>query len=658
MPARQPPKRSRYERSTEVDRTAWEVEVDERIRGLEKVVQQLRRQTSEESTAIAEDGSWEERIPGDMDLSPVQRVIPAAATAITQTDQSYRRSSIGTISKPGASATELANLVIDGGRSRYVNDGLWAHLINEVCQTSWNRFSHNLADYLCAITQLDDVRGLLDSDGDDTQCNSSIGEEPMAYSWDQPFMFTRRLPAISTIRSLHPNPTLVESYWQAYVTNVDPVAKILHKPSIKILVSKANDDLNSIDKPTEALLFAIYYAATISMTPEATVRDLGEDKKVLITRYKFAVEQALVRADLINTQDLVTLQAFVIFLICLRTHCHPRYVWTLTGLAIRIAQSMGIQRDGENFNLSVLETEARRRLWVQLYTLDVRASEDFGCNPTIPDGVFDTKKPLNINDTELSVGTISYPHESEGCTEMTFSLIRYEVTSIEFHDFQGSGSRFCNHYRSTVEMKNSLIDQCEERINARYLHTRQHDSPLLRMCTTLFKTIITKARLSLCYPTSLVDSTDLQSGELEETLLLSRVEIIENVSILLFDASTEKFRWMFRTYMQWKTLAVVLDSLCRQPWSPLLERAWKAIDGLVLSWNQAGIQTQNLVLWKPIEKLMEKAKQRRCERLIEENQLWMPNFDVLTTNQQILTEWIPEPGRVASLVFGCRPAQS
>ena len=136
VPARQPPKRSRYERSTEVDRTAWEVEIDERIRGLEKVIQQLRRQTSEESTAIAEDGgSWEGRIQNDMDLSPVQRVIPAAAMTISQTDQSYRRNSMGTISKPGASATELANLVIDGGRSRYVNDRFWAHLINEVCQT-------------------------------------------------------------------------------------------------------------------------------------------------------------------------------------------------------------------------------------------------------------------------------------------------------------------------------------------------------------------------------------------------------------------------------------------------------------------------------------------------------------------------------------------
>ena len=134
VPARQPPKRSRYERSTEVDRTAWEVEVDERIRSLEKVIQQLRKQTPGESIDIAEDGKRQ----NGMDLSPVQRAIPAAAMAIGQTDKSHGRNSMGIMPKSEAPATELANLVIDGGRSRYVNDRFWAHLINEVCPTSWD----------------------------------------------------------------------------------------------------------------------------------------------------------------------------------------------------------------------------------------------------------------------------------------------------------------------------------------------------------------------------------------------------------------------------------------------------------------------------------------------------------------------------------------
>jgi hypothetical protein len=220
-----------------------------------------------------------------------------------------------------------------------------------------------------------------------------------------------------SLRSFHPSANMLDILWQAFITNVDPIVKVLHKPSMIIVISEAKKNLNSLNKSTEALLFVIYYAASISMTPEDTVRDLGEDKGVLTARYKFAAEQALTQADLINTQELVTLQAFVIFLICIRTHGHSRYIWTLTGLAIRIAQSMGIQRDGEHFDLLVFETESRRRLWVQLLILDYRTSEDFGCKSTILDGSFDTRSPLNVNDTDLRVDAASYPQEVNGCTE-------------------------------------------------------------------------------------------------------------------------------------------------------------------------------------------------------------------------------------------------
>ena len=47
-------------------------------------------------------------------------------------------------------------------------------------------------------------------------------------------------------------------------------------------------------------------------------RDFDEEKPVLLARYRFGVEQALARADFLQTDEVVVLQAFVIFLICLR----------------------------------------------------------------------------------------------------------------------------------------------------------------------------------------------------------------------------------------------------------------------------------------------------------------------------------------------------
>jgi hypothetical protein len=103
--------------------------------------------------------------------------------------------------------------------------------------------------------------------------------------------------------------------------------------------------------------------------------------------------------------------------------------------------------------------------------------------------------------------------------------------------------------------------------------------------------------------------------------------------------------------MQWNTLAIILDRLCVQPWSALMERAWTAIDGLRLDWSQDGGQRINLVLWQPIKQLMEKAKLRRDERyslnyanlLIERNEVPALGFDTyVAVQQQPMTEWIPE----------------
>jgi hypothetical protein len=92
------------------------------------------------------------------------------------------------------------------------------------------------------------------------------------------------------------------------------------------------------------------------------------------------------------------------------------------------AQALGLQRDGANFkNLTPYEIEMRRRVWVTLCMLDVRASEDQGMEYTIPLGTFDTKLPLNINDSDIEPDAVQMPAEREGITDMTFPLVSAEI---------------------------------------------------------------------------------------------------------------------------------------------------------------------------------------------------------------------------------------
>lgn len=156
-----------------------------------------------------------------------------------------------------------------------------------------------------------------------------------------------------------------------------------------ILSAFANID--KVAKGLETLLFAIYYGAVTSTPNEDCLQQWGEERSVLLSRYRFGLEQALARANFLYCDEMIILQAFAIFLVVLRRNDDARKIWTMMGLVVRMAQALGIHRDGTYFGLSPFETEMRRRLWWQVCILDARSSEDHGCDPTIAEALFDTK---------------------------------------------------------------------------------------------------------------------------------------------------------------------------------------------------------------------------------------------------------------------------
>lgn len=167
-------------------------------------------------------------------------------------------------------------------------------------------------------------------------------------------------------------------FWEIFKENVDPLVKIFHRPTTEKTLMEAVKDLDHISKPLEVMMFTIYFAAVTSLSDEECMNTTGIDKESALRKYRFGLEQAMARAGFLSTTELVIIQSFTLFLICVRRHDDTRFVWTMTGLLIRLAQALGLQRDGEQFGLSPYEVEMRRRLWWHIVHLDVRASEDHG----------------------------------------------------------------------------------------------------------------------------------------------------------------------------------------------------------------------------------------------------------------------------------------
>ena len=154
---------------------------------------------------------------------------------------------------------------------------------------------------------------------------------------------------------------------------------------------------------------------------------MGESKGILFRRYHSAVKSALLRANFTSSLDILLVQAFMLYHLSIRQYHEPNSFWILNGTAVRLRQRMGLHRDGTLIGLSPFETEIRRRIWWRLMVLDSQTAELCGAGLSVASPRDDSKRPLNVNDSDLSPNMRALPSEHEGPTEMIFCGFRNEI---------------------------------------------------------------------------------------------------------------------------------------------------------------------------------------------------------------------------------------
>lgn len=73
-----------------------------------------------------------------------------------------------------------------------------------------------------------------------------------------------------------------------------------------------------------ALLFGVYSNAVVSMTDDACLEILEEDRWTLVSRYTAGAQYALHKSGFLQSSDLTVLQALVLYLVCPRTPCYGK----------------------------------------------------------------------------------------------------------------------------------------------------------------------------------------------------------------------------------------------------------------------------------------------------------------------------------------------
>lgn len=84
------------------------------------------------------------------------------------------------------------------------------------------------------------------------------------------------------------------------------------------------------------------------------------------------------------------------------------------------------------------------------------------------------------------------------------------------------------------------------------------------------------------------------------------------------ESRTEKWSWLFKTYIQWHALAFLLGELCNRTSGDLVNRAWTSVEKCIqASWKEASNKEESRSghLWKPLMKLLAKARMARAHAI-------------------------------------------
>lgn len=141
-------------------------------------------------------------------------------------------------------------------------------------------------------------------------------------SWDQlfknstDFLLFGSLIEDVDLQILHP-PDHVQIFtlWQIYLDDVNPLLKVTHTPTLNARLINATGDLTNIEPNLEALMFGVYCVAVMSLTDGRCMNIFKCDKEILLQRYRFGCQQALLKCRFLQTDDRDCLTALFLYLV-------------------------------------------------------------------------------------------------------------------------------------------------------------------------------------------------------------------------------------------------------------------------------------------------------------------------------------------------------
>lgn len=365
-----------------------------------------------------------------------------------------------------------------------------------------------------------------------------------------------------------------------YFRAVHPIAPCSHRPSIEGAYATFWEEIAAGFEPrpsTQAVIFATMFSGLVSMKEEAVFHELsGYPKANWVASLKMGTETALSKANFLRTTRVETIQAFIIYMIPICRAEVSRAHSVLVGAAVRMAECMGLHRDGETYGLTPLETHVRRLVWHQLCFLDIRTCEAQGPKPVIRREDYDTKLPVNCNEEELAATAGAPPPEaSDAWTTNTLSLIRFEIN--EMMRAVWVDRRRLETRRITLTAVLTKIENFRRRMTEKYDHLLDISVPIQRYARCVINLLTCRLHIMVLHP-YYANASSPMPPRLSHLLVTSGIMVIELAIQLEINPVFQDWAWYLGAYFQYQIAILLATEVYFRPQNSEADRIWSCLD--------------------------------------------------------------------------------
>ncbi|KAL3463250.1 hypothetical protein BJX64DRAFT_126196 [Aspergillus heterothallicus] len=379
-----------------------------------------------------------------------------------------------------------------------------------------------------------------------------------------------------SVAPLSPSLALGQIYWRVFLERVDPLIKVVHRPSASRILRSAMDSPTSLNEGQGALLQVIYLACISAMDEADVQANLQMSKATAVSTYRMAAEQALARAGFLTTNDWNTMQALVLFIALSRLQNNHKSAWTLAGLVERL--DISLEEDSSRFG-----AEMRRRLRWHMWYLNRRIQDDRGSNSTT--SLVGVDLPLNCHDSELSRTMTTPPNTLNGWTEMSFCLLRYDLATTE----RIVESEVPWHF------KTKAVRDCQNRLHTKYLSYCDGSEPIHWLACHISYVMITEMWMKLFSPQffaaaasspSSLEAEGSSAHAVRDQLFDAAVDILDTQKRLEKEIASRNWEWTLSGYFQYVPLIFLLNELRWRRSDARTDRAWEVAERSFGRWSE------------------------------------------------------------------------